>query len=79
MLKALSRIVEQLGRKAFIVGCFDQYPFSLAAALMGMNEIMLKVVDDPPLVAALMERCSEYALAYACALSRAGADLLKRR
>ena len=27
----------------FIVACFDQYPFSLAAALMGINEIMLKL------------------------------------
>jgi MtaA/CmuA family methyltransferase len=76
MLKALSRIVDQLGKDVFIVACFDQYPFSLAAALMGMNEIMLKVLDDPSFVAALMERCSEYALAYASALSRAGADLL---
>ncbi|MEI6781411.1 MAG: uroporphyrinogen decarboxylase family protein [Verrucomicrobiota bacterium] len=76
MLQALSRIVDKLGQDVFIVACFDQYPFSLAAALMGINEIMLKVFDDPPFVKALMERCSEYALAYATALSRAGADLL---
>jgi uroporphyrinogen decarboxylase len=76
MLKALSRIKEELGREAFIVACFDQYPFSLAAALMGINTIMLKVLDDPPFVQALMERCSDYAAAYARALSEAGADLL---
>ena len=76
MLKALSRIVEALGKDVFIVACFDQYPFSLAAALMGINEIMLKVYDDPPFVEALMARCSEYALAYASALSRTGADML---
>jgi uroporphyrinogen-III decarboxylase len=33
-------------------------------------------VDDPPFVVALMERCLEYAAAYARALSAAGADLL---
>jgi MtaA/CmuA family methyltransferase len=76
MLEALSRIVGALGKEVFIVGCFDRYPFSLAAALMGTNEIMLKVLDDPPFVQALMERCSEYTAAYARALSDAGADLL---
>ncbi len=76
MLDALSRIVQALGKEVFIVACFDQYPFSLAAALMGINEIMLKVIDDPPFVRALMERCAEYTLAYACALSEGGADLL---
>jgi MtaA/CmuA family methyltransferase len=76
MLEALSRIVDQLGREAYIVACFDQFPFSLAAALMGINEIMLKVYDDPPFVEALMQRSSEYALAYAAALSGRGADLL---
>jgi uroporphyrinogen decarboxylase len=76
MLAALSHIVEALGKEVFIVACFDQYPFSLAAALMGIQEIMLKLADDPPMVAALMERCLDYGLAYARALSAAGADLL---
>jgi MtaA/CmuA family methyltransferase len=76
MLESLSRIVDALGKEVFIVACFDQYPFSLAAALMGINQIMLKVADDPPFVEALMARCSDYPLAYARALGRAGADLL---
>ncbi|MBI4661718.1 MAG: hypothetical protein HY735_23085, partial [Verrucomicrobia bacterium] len=52
MLDALARIVAALGQNVFVVACFDQYPFSLAAALMGLNEIMLKLVDDPPFVRA---------------------------
>ena len=76
MLDALARIVAALGRDVFSVACFDQYPFSLAAALMGINEIMLKLSDDPPFVRALMERCLEYALAYGRALSEVGTDLL---
>ena len=76
MLDALSRVAHALGQEVFVVACFDQYPFSLAAALMGINEIMLKVSDDPPFVEALMHRCSDYAAAYARALSNAGADLL---
>jgi uroporphyrinogen decarboxylase len=76
MLDALKRVVEALGKEVFVVACFDQYPFSLAAALMGINEVMLKVSDDPPFVEALMHRCSDYAAAYALGLSNAGADLL---
>jgi uroporphyrinogen decarboxylase len=76
MLEALRRIVRELGREVFVVACFDQYPFSLAAALMGLSQIMLKVTQDPGLVRAVMERCAEYALAYGRALSEAGADLL---
>jgi MtaA/CmuA family methyltransferase len=76
MLEALSKVTAALGKEVFVVGCFDQYPFSLAAALMGINQIMLKVLDDPPFVEALMQRCSDYALAYADALGQAGAQML---
>lgn len=76
MLEALSRVVTRLGRDTCVVGCFDQYPFSLAAALMGLGEIMVKAVEDPPFVRALMQRCSDYAIVYGRALARAGADVL---
>src|SRR5512139_86977 len=36
MLEALERIRAVLGDEVFIVACFDQYPFSLAAALLGI-------------------------------------------
>ena len=76
MLEALARVVEALGEEVFIVACFDQYPFSLASALMGISEIMLRLHDDPAFVSALMTRCEEYALAYGCALAQAGPDML---
>jgi uroporphyrinogen decarboxylase len=76
MLAALARVVEALKNDVFIVACFDQYPFSLAAALLGLNEIMVKVVEDRPLVEALMERCLEYGLAYGRALGEASAHML---
>ena len=59
MLEALGRIVDALGKDVFIVACFDQYPFSLAAALMDINQIMLMLYDDPPFVQALLDRCAE--------------------
>lgn len=76
MLEALARVKQALRDEVFVVACFDQYPFSLAAALMGLARIMLKVMDDAPFVEALMHRCCEYASAYGRALGGAGADLL---
>lgn len=76
MVEALARVVAAVGREVFIVACFDQQPFSLAAALLGINELMVRVHDDPAFVVALMARCEEYALAYGSALAAAGADLL---
>jgi MtaA/CmuA family methyltransferase len=76
MLEALRRVEAALGREVFIVACFDQFPFSLAAALLGISEVMLRLSDDPPFVEAVMERALEYGLAYGRALAEAGADLL---
>lgn len=76
MLDALDRIKSAIGDQAYIVACFDQYPLSLACALMGIDRLMLTLIDDRPLVDALLERCAEYAVAYGTALSDAGADML---
>jgi len=76
MLEALKRIREELGNEVFIVACFDQYPFSLASELMGLNQMMLAVVEEPDFVKHVMARCLEYTAAYALALAHAGADML---
>ena len=76
MLEALGRIRQMIGEEAFIVACFDQYPFSLACQLLGLQRTMLLVCDDRFLVEATMQRALEYAVAYAIALARAGADML---
>ncbi len=76
MLEALERVRRAVGTEAFVVACFDQYPFSLAGALLGLDQLMLRLRDDPPFVRSLMERCLEYSRAYAIALGAAGADML---
>lgn len=76
MLEAMQRLRRALGRDVFVVACFDQYPFSLACALMGLEKAMTAVVEDRPLLEAVLERGAEYAVAYASALAEAGADLL---
>jgi MtaA/CmuA family methyltransferase len=76
MIEALRRVRSGVGTETFVVGCFDQYPFSLACALMGIDQVMLKLSDDRPMIEALMQRAAQYTLAYAQALAQAGADML---
>lgn len=76
MLEAVRRVREGLGEDVFIVGCFDQQPFSLACSLMGINELMMALVDQPVLVERLLERCRDHCIAYATALAKAGSDML---
>ncbi|MHC1765663.1 MAG: uroporphyrinogen decarboxylase family protein [Verrucomicrobiia bacterium] len=76
MLEALTRVVDQLGDPVCVVACFDQYPFSLACALMGFENLVLRLKEDRPMVDALLERCAEYSTAYALALAQGGADVL---
>jgi MtaA/CmuA family methyltransferase len=60
----------------FIVGCFDQSPFSLACQVAGMTSIMTKLTKDLPFLEGLMEKCLEYSMAYAKAMAESGADML---
>lgn len=76
MVEAMRRIRQAIGPDVFIVGCFDQYPFSLACALMGIEPAMGAALEDRALLERLMGRCADYAVAYAGALAEAGADLL---
>ncbi len=76
MLEVLSRVVERIGAEVFTVGCFDQSPFSLACQALGMTAMMTKIMDDRPLVDAVMEKSLDHALAYAEAMAACGADML---
>ncbi|MCE5230759.1 uroporphyrinogen decarboxylase family protein [bacterium] len=76
IIDALGRVRKALGDEVFIVGCFDQSPFSLACALGGINDIMVKIIDDEDFMEALLDRCVEYCVAYGTALAGAGADML---
>lgn len=76
MLEAFRLIRKGLGDEVFLVACFDQYPFSLASQLLGVNQMMFAILEDRPFVERLMEKCLAYTLAYATALGEAGADML---
>ncbi len=76
LLDAVRQVAGAIGNEAFIVGCFDQSPFSLACAVGGISNVMLKTMTDPPFVEALIERCIDFAVAYGQAMAEAGADML---
>ena len=76
MLEATRRVREALGPDAFLVACFDQYPFSVACALMGIERAMTAAIEHDDVLAAVMRKAADYAVAYGEALAAAGADML---
>ena len=75
-LEVLTRVVEALGQETFVVGCFDQSPFSLACQALGMTSLMTHIIEDRSYVTDLLGKCLEHALAYAEAMAACGADML---
>ena len=49
-------------------------PFSLAARLFDLSEIMMACYDDPDMVHLVLEKCTQFLTAYAKAYCEAGAD-----
>jgi MtaA/CmuA family methyltransferase len=76
MLDALRLVKESLGDDVFLVGCFDQSPFSLACAVGGIARIMVQTLADPGFLQALMDRCVAFAISYGQAMAKCGADML---
>jgi len=76
MLEALHLVKNAIGRDAFVVGCFDQSPFSLACALMGIEQAMTRAATDWPFIDRLLEVCADYCMAYGAAMADRGVDML---
>jgi MtaA/CmuA family methyltransferase len=76
MAEATRRVREGIGDDRFVVACFDQYPFSAACALMGVERAMLAPLDNPGLLRDVMQKTADYAVAYGKTLADAGADML---
>jgi len=49
-------------------------PYSLAARLFDVSEIMMDCFDDPDMVHTVLEKCTEFLINYALAYKEAGAD-----
>lgn len=70
-LKAARLSVENITDRPFFAGCIG--PFSLAARLFGLSELMMALCLDPETVQALVEKCAAYLLDYVRALKNLGA------
>ena len=76
MVEATRRVRQRVGDDRCVVACFDQYPFSAACALMGIERALTAPLEDATLLRETMRRAADYAVAYGIALSDAGADIL---
>ena len=76
MIEATKRVREAVGEDRSVVACFDQYPFSTACALLGVQRAMIAPLEEPLLLEATMRKAADFAVAYGKALADAGADVL---
>lgn len=71
-LKANRLAAMNIKDKPVFAGCIG--PYSLAGRLYGMTEAMMGIYTEPDTVRILLEKCSEFILAYCKALKDTGAD-----
>ena len=50
MIQAARYVVEEIGAECFIIGNYDQSPFTPAADLMGLDDFMVNLVVHESLV-----------------------------
>lgn len=73
-LEVTRRIADQVGDEAFVMGCADQMPFSLACALRGMNNFMVDLLtEEPEVIAKVIDYCRQVHIRFASAYRQAGA------
>lgn len=71
-LKANRLVAESITDKPVFAGCIG--PFSLAARLYGMSEIMIAMFVDPDAVRLLLDKCCDFILNYCRAIKETGVD-----
>ena len=71
-VKAVRRAAGLVDDRPVLAGCIG--PFSLTGRLMDVNEVMVKCMEEPELVKAVLERATGFLVEYVSALKAAGAD-----
>ena len=71
-LDAIKKAKELITDRPVFAGMIG--PFSLAARLFDLSEIMMNCYDDPDMVHLVLEKCTQFLIAYAKAYREAGAD-----
>ncbi len=71
-LDAIKKAKESITDRPVLAGMIG--PYSLAARLFDVSEIMMNCYDDPDTVHAVLQKCTQFLSAYAKAYREAGAD-----
>ena len=71
-LDAIKKAKESITDRPVFAGMIG--PFSLAARLFDVSEIMMDCYDDPDMVHAVLQKCTQFLTAYAKAYREAGAN-----
>jgi uroporphyrinogen decarboxylase len=71
-LDAIKKAKELITDRPVLAGMIG--PYSLAARLFDVSEIMMNCYDDPDMVHTVLEKCTQFLSAYAKAYREAGAD-----
>lgn len=70
-VEAIEKAVQRIPGRPVLAGMIG--PFSLAARLMDVSEAMVNCYDEPEMVETIMEKVTEFLVAYAKAYKEAGA------
>ncbi len=71
-LKAARLAARRVTDRPLLAGCIG--PYSLAGRLYGMTEIMMGILDEPQVLHALIEKCTQFLIAYIQAFRDEGID-----
>lgn len=73
ILEATRMLREILKDEVFVKTCIDSAPFSAAAAILGPQNFMISLIDEPELCHTFLEICTESVIRYGLAAAEAGA------
>lgn len=73
ILEATRKLRDILKDEIFVKTCIDSAPFSAAAALLGPQEFMINLIDEPELCHEFLAVCTESVIRYGLAAAEAGA------
>jgi len=73
ILQATSILREKLGDEIFVKTCIDSAPFSAAASILGPQELLVSLIDEPELCHVFLNNCTESVIRYGLAAAKAGA------
>ena len=71
-VKAATLAKQKIADRPVFCGCIG--PFSLAGRLMDMSNVMIACVEEPEMLETVLEKTTEFLIAYIRALKEAGAD-----